>query len=348
MKIAQIAPLTESVPPKLYGGTERIVSFLTEELVKQGHQVTLFASGDSQTSAELIPCCPTALRLAEISDPVPYTVLQLEKVYRRAAQFDILHFHTDHLHFPLMRGMSGKTVTTMHGRLDRAELQPLFAEFDDIPLVSISDHQRLPLAARWVGTVYNGVPAELFRYSPADQGGYLAFLGRLSPEKRPDRAIEIAARAGCHLKIAAKIDRVDQDYFDEIIKPLLASPHVEFIGEIDDRKKQTFLGSAKALLFPIDWPEPFGLAMIEAMACGTPIIGWRNGSVPEVIDHGVTGFVVDSIDDAVRAVEQVEILDRMQIRRVFEKRFSASQMALNYTQIYEAQIGPRHPTFRVA
>lgn len=348
MKIAQIAPLTESVPPKLYGGTERIVSFLTEELVRQGHEVSLFASGDSQTSAELVPCCPAALRLAKVRDPLPFSVLQLEKVFRRADEFDILHFHTDHMHFPLMRGMSGKTVTTMHGRLDLPELQPLFAEFDDMPLVSISNSQRQPLAARWVGTVYNSLPEDLFRFSPGEPDDYLAFLGRICPEKRPDRAIEIAARAGCRLKIAAKIDKADQDYFDEVIKPLLASPHVEFIGEIDDREKQAFLGAAKALLFPIDWPEPFGLTMIEAMACGTPVIGWRNGSVPEIIDHGVTGFIVDTIEEAVHAVRQIEPLDRMQIRRMFKKRFSASQMALGYSRIYEAQIGPRRPTFRVA
>lgn len=341
MKIAQISPLIESVPPRLYGGTERIVSYLTEELVRQGHEVVLFASGDSQTSAELVPCCEKALRLADIRDTMPYNVLQLERVRRRAGDFDVLHFHTDYLHFPMVRNTAWPSVTTMHGRLDLPDYPPLFSEFSDMPLVSVSNHQRLPLSAKWVDTVYHGLPNDLYSWSEEGANGYLAFLGRICAEKRPDRAIEIAIRAGVDLKIAAKVDRVDQTYFDEVIRPLLAHPRVEFIGEIGEREKQEFLGKARALLFPIDWPEPFGLVMIEAMACGTPVIAWRQGSVPEVIDDGVSGFVVESIDEAVAAVEQVHSLSRLEVRRTFESRFTAERMARDYLKVYGSLFGPQ-------
>lgn len=335
MKIAQISPLIESVPPKLYGGTERIVSYLTEELVRQGHDVVLFASGDSQTTAELVSCCPEALRLAEVRDTMPYNVLQLEQVRKRAADFDILHFHTDYLHFPLVRCNGCRSVTTMHGRLDLPDYPPLFSEYDDMPLVSISDNQRLPLPGRWVATIHHGLPAGLYRFDPGGATGYLAFLGRICPEKRPDRAIEMAAKSGLDLKIAAKVDKVDEPYFEAVIRPLLTDPRIEFIGEIGEREKQEFLGGATALLFPIDWPEPFGLVMIEAMACGTPVIAWNHGSVPEVIDNGVTGFVVNSVDQAVSAIEKIPTLDRRLVRRQFDRRFTAARMALDYVRIFE-------------
>lgn len=334
MRIAQVSPLIESVPPKLYGGTERVVSYLTEELVRQGHDVVLFASGDSQTAAELVPCCPEALRLAEVRDTMPYTVLQLEQIRKRVREFDILHFHTDYLHFPLVRSMACTTVTTMHGRLDLPDYPPLFSAFYDMPLVSISDHQRLPLRAQWVATIHHGLPADLYELSAEGTGRYLAFLGRICPEKRPDRAIEIAMRAGLDLKIAAKVDRVDQEYFDQMIRPLLANPRVEFVGEIGESEKQEFLGGAVALLFPVDWPEPFGLVMIEAMACGTPVIAWRRGSVPEVVEEGVTGFIVDTVDEAVAAVARIGSLDRRLVRRRFETRFTAARMARDYTKLY--------------
>ncbi len=340
MKIAQISPLTESVPPKTYGGTERIVSYLTEELVRQGHEVTLFASGDSRTAAELVSCSPQALRLSDVRDAMPHNVLQLEKVRQRADEFDILHFHSDYLHFPLLRGSGYRAVSTMHGRLDLPDYQPLFEEYDDMPLVSISDGQRAPLKARWASTVYHGLPTDLYEFSPGGGGGYLAFLGRLCPDKRPDRAIEIAARAGLELKIAAKVDKVDQDYFDGVIRPLLGGPNVEFVGEIGEREKQDFLGNARALLFPIDWPEPFGLTMIEAMACGTPVIAWPHGSVPEVIEHGSSGFIVDSIEDAVAAVDAIGTLDRAGVRARFLKRFTADRMARDYVRVYRAQLKP--------
>jgi glycosyltransferase involved in cell wall biosynthesis len=335
MKIAQISPLIESVPPRLYGGTERIVSYLTEELVRQGHDVVLFASGDSETSAELVPCCPEALRLAGVRDTMPYNVLQLERLRRRIGDFDVVHFHTDYLHFPIIRSTTCCAVTTMHGRLDLPDYPPLFSEYDDMPLVSISDHQRRPLCARWLATVHHGLPAELYAYSEEGSNGYLAFLGRICPEKRADRAIEIALRTGLELKLAAKVDRVDRDYFNDVIRPLLANPRVEFIGEISEREKQAFLGKARALLFPIDWPEPFGLVMIEAMACGTPVIAWPQGSVPEVVDEGITGFVVDTIGDAVAAVERLDSVDRRRVRHAFERRFTAERMARDYLKVYE-------------
>ena len=335
MKIAQIAPLIESVPPKLYGGTERIVSYLTEELVRQGHEVALFASGDSDTAAELVSCSPAALRLAHVDDALPYTVLQLEKVRRHAGDFDILHFHSDFLHFPLARSLATPTVTTMHGRLDLPVYPSVFSEFEEMPLVSVSDSQRNRLMARWAATVPHGLPPDLYSLSHAGSRGYLAFLGRISPEKRPDRAIEIARRAGVRLKIAAKVDKVDRAYFEDRIRPLLNDPGIEYIGEINDSEKQAFLGGALALLFPIDWPEPFGLVQIEAMACGTPVIAWRRGSAPEVIDHGVTGFLVDGIDEAVDAVGRVPSLRRERVRQRFESRFSIGRVARDYVRVFK-------------
>ncbi|HEX2677571.1 MAG TPA: glycosyltransferase family 4 protein, partial [Polyangiales bacterium] len=303
MKIAQIAPLAESVPPKLYGGTERVVSYLTEELVRAGHEVTLFASGDSATAARLIPCAPRALRLdPRVKDPLPHLVLMLETVRQHAHEFDVLHFHTDHLHLPLFRPFARKTVTTLHGRLDIADLQPLYREFSEMPLVSISQSQRRPLgAANWVGTVYHGLSKEVCEFNPSPRGDYFAFLGRVSPEKGLERAIEIARSAGVRLCIAAKVDAADERYYRQRIIPLFGDL-IEYVGEVDEKGKSEFLGNARALLFPIDWPEPFGLAMIEAMSCGTPVIAWPHGSVPEIVEHGVTGYVINSIDDAVSAV----------------------------------------------
>ncbi len=338
MRIAQIAPLTESCPPRLYGGTERIVSYLTEELVAQGHEVTLFASGDSQTQAELVPCAGMALRLnPAVRDPIPYHMIMLDQVRRRAAEFDVLHFHIDLLQFPLIGEFAEKTVTTLHGRLDLPDLKPFYEAFPKMPLASISFSQRLPMpaGANWAGNVYHGLPEDLLPYSPRASGGYLAFLGRISPEKRPDRAIEIATRAGLPLKIAAKVDKADQDYWSEVIEPMVAaSPLVEYIGEIDDRRKGRFLGDALALLFPIDWPEPFGLVMIEAMACGTPVVAFASGSVSEVIDEGKTGFVVPGIEEAIEAVFRAKALDRSQVRAGFERRFTVQRMAQSYLDIY--------------
>jgi glycosyltransferase involved in cell wall biosynthesis len=338
MKIAQVAPLIESVPPRFYGGTERVVSYLTEELVRQGHEVTLFASGDSRTQARLVASVPKALRLdPSVRDSLPYTVLQLEHVRQRLAEFEVVHFHSDYIHFPLVRSLAAdRTITTMHGRLDLPDYQVLFAEFSDVPLVSISNHQRTALAgAKWLGTVYHGLPAGVCRFLARPRGNYFAFLGRISPEKRPDRAIEIAARAGVKLKMAAKVDAADEVYFRREIKPLLSQPHVEFIGEISEQAKPEFLGNAQALLFPIDWPEPFGLVVIEAMSCGTPVIAWRAGSVPEIVDHGVTGWIVDSIDAAADAVRHVPRLDRQTVRARFEQRFSAERMARDYLKLYQ-------------
>src|SRR5438552_5253453 len=282
MKIAQIAPLMESVPPRLYGGSDRIASYLTDELVRMGHDVTLFASGDSVSSAHLVPCVPMALRLDDnVRDPIPYYMLMLDRVRQYADDFDILHFHIDQFHFPLFRHMAHRTVTTTHGRQDLPDLKPLYIGFGDMPLVSISQAQRKPVAnANFVATVYHGIPANLLMPTYQPRGDYVAFLGRISPEKRPDRAIGIARACGIPIKIAAKVDKVDEAYFREKIAPLLDQPGVEFIGEIDERAKSEFLGEARALLFPIDWAEPFGLRMIEAMACGTPVLGFRHGSVP--------------------------------------------------------------------
>ncbi|MBB4569390.1 glycosyltransferase family 4 protein [Rhizobium leucaenae] len=337
MRIAQIAPLAESVPPKLYGGTERIVSYLSEELVAQGHDVTLFASGDSVTDARLIPCCDMALRLnAAVKDPVPHHVLMLDKVCRRAHEFDVLHFHIDVLHFPLIRDFADRAVTTLHGRLDLPDLYPFYRAFTDIPLVSISNDQRRPMPpVNWSGTVYHGLPADLLPFTEKPKGNYLAFLGRISLEKRPDRAIEIASRSGIPLKIAAKIDNVDKEYWKTVIEPMVKShQNVEFIGEINDQQKADFLGNARALLFPIDWPEPFGLVMIEAMACGTPVIAFRCGSVPEVIDDGVSGILVDSVAEAIEKLEWALKLDRRRVRATFDKRFTTERMARDYLDIY--------------
>jgi glycosyltransferase involved in cell wall biosynthesis len=336
MRIAQISPLIESVPPKLYGGTERIVSYLTEELVRQGHEVTLFASGDSETAAELVSCAPTALRLAQVTDSAPYTVMQLEKIRHRAADFDIAHFHSDFFHFPLIRSLGTPSVTTLHGRLDLPFYRLLLDEFPEMPLVSISDDQRRMLQAQWVATVLHGLPKDLYSFSAAGEGGYLAFLGRISPEKRPDRAIEIAQRAGVPLKIAAKVDKADQTYFDETIRPLIKGSGVEFIGEVNDSEKQAFLGGASALLFPIDWPEPFGLVQIEAMACGTPVVAWRRGSVSEVIDEGVSGFMVEDIDEAVAAVHKARSLSRQAVRDRFDQRFTIERVARDYVRVYNS------------
>ena len=344
MKIAQIAPLAESVPPKLYGGTERIVSYLTEALVDQGHEVTLFASGDSQTSAELVPITPAALRLTPgIVDTIPYHMMMLDAVRKRADEFDALHFHIDLLHLPMIQDFIGRTVTTLHGRLDLPDLPPFYRCFGDHCLVSISDHQRQPMPpVNWGATIYHGLPADLLAPSLGENEGYLAFLGRISPEKRPDRAIRIAARAGMELRIAAKIDAVDRGYWEEEIAPLVKLyPNIRFIGEINERQKADFLGGASALLFPIDWPEPFGLVMIEAMACGTPVIAFRCGSVPEVIEDGRSGFIVDSEDEAVEAVKQIRHLERKMVRGVFDARFTADRMAADYAALYHRLPGAR-------
>jgi glycosyltransferase involved in cell wall biosynthesis len=335
MRIAQVSPLFESCPPRLYGGTERVVSYLTEELVRQGHEVTLFASGDSRTAAALRAPCDQALRLdRRCKDPLPHHLVMLNRVARSAESFDILHFHADFLHFPMFAPLWGKTLTTTHGRLDLPDLPPLFREFPMMQLVSISDAQRAPIPwASWCATVHHGLPIDL--YSPGrGDGGYLAFIGRVSPEKGLDKAIKIARRSGIPLKIAAKVDKADLDYYNDKIKKLLKAPGVEFIGEISDHEKEEFLGRAMALLFPIDWPEPFGLVMIEAMANGTPVVAFRRGSVPEIIDDGATGFAADSIDAAVAAVPRAIALDRHAIRARFEERFSAERMARDYVALY--------------
>jgi glycosyltransferase involved in cell wall biosynthesis len=345
MKIAQIAPLMESVPPRLYGGTERVVSYLTEELVRQGHDVTLFASGDSITAAKLVPCTAEAIRLSPtIKDYVPHYVIMVDKVRRSAHHFDALHFHIDAIHMPLFRDLAGKTVTTLHGRQDLPDLLPLYRAFPEIPLVSISNAQRAPVPdANFVRTVYHGLPTELLPANYEPRGGYLAFLGRISHEKGPDRAIAIANALGLPLKIAAKVDKADEAYFREIIAPLLNHAQVEFIGEINERDKAKFLGDALALLFPIDWPEPFGLVMIEAMACGTPVLGFRNGSAPEVIDDHVTGRIVDSVEESIRVTPEVIGLDRRVVRRRFEERFSSTRMASDYLEVYHSSLRSAKP-----
>ena len=340
MRIAQIAPLYESVPPRLYGGTERVVSHLTEELVKLGHEVTLFASGDSLTSARLVSPCATALRLnAKCVDPLPYHIVSLDQVTRRAGNFDLLHFHTDYCHFPLSKNLQFPSITTLHGRLDIPDLQPLYRCFPDAPVVSISHSQRLPLpGANWIANIYHGLPSSLYKPRFVS-GDYLVFLGRISPEKRPDRAIKIALRSGMKLKIAAKIDRVDQDYFDSKIRPMLKHASIEFVGEISDHEKSELLGNAHAYLFPIDWPEPFGLTMIEAMACGTPTIAFRCGSVPEIITDRVTGFVVDDLESAIDRVMRIPEIERRTCRAVFEQRFTAERMTSDYVSLYRRILG---------
>jgi glycosyltransferase involved in cell wall biosynthesis len=336
MRIAQIAPLYESVPPKLYGGTERVVSYLTEALVQSGHEVTLFASGDSLTNATLRPMCQRALRLERknVVDPLAHHIRLIEMVATDANDFDIVHFHIDYLHVPVTRRQNITALTTLHGRLDIPDIFPLYREFADMNVVSISNAQRAPLPwVNWVSTVYHGLPEDLYKPT-LTPGSYLAFLGRISPEKRVDRAIEIAKAAGIPLKIAAKVDAVDQEYFQEHIKGLLADPLVEYIGEIGEHEKAEFLGNARALLFPIDWPEPFGLVLIEALACGTPVIAYAKGSVPEIIEHGMTGFVVDNLSSAVQAVERVDSLSRQVCRHIFENRFSARRMSKDYLTVY--------------
>jgi len=348
MKIAQIAPLYEAVPPRLYGGTERVVAYLTDALIDQGHDVTLFGSADAQTRAKLVAVRDQALRLdpaALKSDLASHLVL-LNEVRRRADEFDVLHFHIDLLHFPFFENAPGRTLTTLHGRLDVRDLPEAYKCWNGFPLASISYHQRKPLQfANWHGTVYNGVDDKLYPFQAVSQGGYLAFLGRISPEKRPDRAIAIAIRAGMPLKIAAKVDAVDKEYFEYRIRPLLNHPLIEFVGEIGDGDKAKFLGNANALLFPIDWPEPFGLVMVEAMACGTPVIAWRCGSVPEVLEQGVTGLIVDNEDEAVAAVQAAIALDRRQVRAAFEQRFSSRVMASAYLDLYYRLpgLGARYP-----
>ena len=339
MRIAQVSPLYESVPPKLYGGTERVLHNLTEELVSRGHEVTLFASGDSVTSAKLIPACKSALRLdADCIDPFVHHFTLMEMVEKESRNFDIIHSHIDYLYFPIMRRSDNTYLTTLHGRLDIPELEPLFREFKELPLVSISNSQRKPFPySNWMGTVYYGLPLDLYHFNRKG-GDYLVFVGRISPEKRVDRAIEIAKKAGIQIRIAAKVDKVDNDYFESKIKKLLDHPLVDFIGEVGEKEKEELLGNALGFIYPIDWPEPFGLAMIEAMACGTPVIAYNCGSVPEVIDEGVTGFGVNSLRESVAAVSRLASLDRKKVREVFEKKFSVQRMTDDYLMIYESMI----------
>lgn len=336
MKIAQVAPLYEAVPPRLYGGTERIVHYLTEQLVSLGHEVTLFASGDSHSSAKLVPIVDTALRLnPDCGDPLTYHIIQLKEVLDRANEFDIIHFHTDYLNYPFSTLLSTPSVTTLHGRLDIPDLQPLYNKFNYIPLVSISDSQRGPLPmANFVATVHHGLPKDLF-YEGKGQEKYLAFLGRVSPEKGLEKAIEWAQAAGMKLRIAAKVDKADQQYFESKIKHLLDDPLIEFIGEINESQKQYFLGNATALLFPINWLEPFGLVMIEAMACGTPVIAHNQGSVPEIIEDGVNGYIVSSTKEAVSVIRNIHSLSRHQVRMAFEERFTADKMTADYMAVYK-------------
>jgi glycosyltransferase involved in cell wall biosynthesis len=349
MKIAQVAPLYESVPPKTYGGTERAVSWLTEELVRLGHDVTLFASGDSMTTARLVPCCPESLRLSlDCVDQMARHLIQLEKVQLEKEEFDLIHFHTNYMHFPISSRERYVSVTTLHGRLDIPDLVPLYEMYPQMPVISISDSQREPLPnLNWQGTVHHGFPPGTYKaYSKA--GKHLAFLGRTSLEKGLDKAIEIAKRAGMHLKIAAKIDKAEQDYFDSCIRPSLDSSDIEFLGEIGYPEKNDLLGEAAALLFPICWPEPFGIVMIEAMACGTPVIAYPFGSVPEVVKDGVSGYVVPDLSSAVEAVKKVDQLDRKRIRKYFEQRFTAARMTQDYLKIYERMVGRKKPPRTVA
>ncbi len=336
MRIAQVAPLFESVPPRRYGGTERVVSYLTEELVRQGHRVTLFATADSRTSAQLVPVVDRPLR----GDPhwLIHALIGIEQVFRRAEDFDVIHFHSDHVHYPLLRNAEVPVVTTLHGRLDLPGLPRLYRVFPHAQVISISDAQRAPLPhARWVATVHHGLPPELYRPGRGT-GGYLAFLGRISPEKRLDRAVQIARRVGLPLRIGAKVDPADRRYFEREIEPLLRGPGVEYLGELGDRDKVELLRHARALLFPIDWPEPFGLVMIEAMACGTPVLAFRGGAVEEVLRPGVTGAIAGSVDEAVALLPSVLALDRAACRREFERRFSVSRMASDYVRVYERAI----------
>lgn len=340
MRIALVAPLLEAVPPKLYGGTERVVSVLTEELVSLGHPVTLFASGDSETSAELVVGTPRSLRLAGIRDHLGSSLCMLREVRRQASEFDVIHFHIDLLPQALFHDLADKCLTTLHGRLDLPDSLPCYRAYPEMRFVSISDSQRRPMPPRtnWLATIPHGIAGHTCPYH-AEGGDYLAFLGRISPEKRPDRAIEIAKRSGVPLKIAAKVDAADRDYFQAKIEPLLDHPLVEFIGEITEKEKCAFLGNARALLFPIDWPEPFGLVMIESMSAGTPVVAWRQGSVPEIVTHGVSGTIVDSMEAAVAAVDEVSSLDRASVRAEFERRFTGARMAKDYVAAYRRLLG---------
>lgn len=339
MRIAQVAPLFESVPPKLYGGTERIVHYLTEELVQLGHDVTLYASGDSQTSARLVSASQRALRLDETSiDPVAHHIKQLDQLAREHAEYDVIHFHIDYLHFTVSRLLGYPQLTTLHGRLDISDLQPLYDQFPEMPVVSISDAQRAPLPqANFIGTVLHGLPTDLLPFSP-QPADYLLFMGRISPEKRPDRAVEIARALNLPLRVAAKVAKHDQQYYDGEIAALFRDPLVTFQGEVSEADKAALVGGARVLLFPIDWPEPFGLVMIEAMACGTPVVAFDHGSVREVLEDGVTGFIVDDMQQAVAATKRALTLDRRRIRQTFERRFSARRMAEQYVRLYETVI----------
>jgi glycosyltransferase involved in cell wall biosynthesis len=350
MHIAQIAPLTEAVPPKLYGGTERVVAALCDALVELGHDVTLFAAADARTRAKLVPIREQSMRLdpAPLKSDIAAHLAMLHEVRRRAWQFDVLHFHIDLLHFPVFEHEAHKTVTTLHGRQDMTDLEAVYGRWPQFGLVSISDHQRTPLPfVNWLATIPHGLPVEQFALRARPQQGYLAFIGRISPEKRPDVAIAIARRAGIPLKIAAKVDAVDRAYFEACIAPLLDHPLIDYIGEIGDERKSEFLGNARALLFPIDWPEPFGLVMIEAMACGTPVIAWNRGSVPEVVDHGVNGYIVNSVEEALAAVSNIERIDRRTVRAVFERRFAARTMAQSYLDLY-ARLQESRPLLRAS
>ncbi len=337
MKIAQVTPLYEAVPPKLYGGTERVVAHLTDALVDLGHDVTLFASADARTRARLVPVRDQAIRLdpAPLKSDLAAHMTLLSEVLKRADDFDVIHFHTDMIHFPFFSRCADKTITTLHGRLDMKDIGEVYERWPGFGLVSISDDQRRPLPhASWKATVHHGMPGELYEFSPKSEG-YLAFLGRISPEKRPDRAIEIATKLNKRLKIAAKVDAADKVYWETVIRPLVeGNPLIEFVGEIGDHQKSAFLGGADALLFPIDWPEPFGLVMIEAMACGTPVVAFRCGSTPEVIEDGETGFLVDTLEQAVAAAGRAHLLDRHAIRARFDLRFSATAMARRYLDVY--------------
>jgi glycosyltransferase involved in cell wall biosynthesis len=340
MKIAQVAPLYEAVPPTLYGGTERVAAHLADALVDLGHEVTLFASAESQTKAELVASRDQAIRLdpAPLKSDVAAHLNMLLEVRRQRDRFDIIHFHVDLVHFAMFEDIAARTLTTLHGRLDLKDLPAFYRGWPKYPLVSISNSQRIALPfANWAGTVYHGIPEDLYAFN-AKPAGYLAFLGRMSPEKGPERAIAIAKRLGMPLKMAAKVDQADAAYFDARVRPLLDDPLIEFIGEIDDARKSAFLGGAEALLFPIDWPEPFGLVMIEAMACGTPVVAYARGSAPEVIEPGVTGFIVNSEEEAVAAVREAVLLNRREIRRRFERRFSATAMARAYLDLYSARL----------
>jgi glycosyltransferase involved in cell wall biosynthesis len=340
MRIAQVAPLIESVPPKGYGGTERVVSYLTESLVDLGHDVTLFAAGDSRTRAKLVPSIPRSVRLDPARpDWLMWQTMMIDRVFARAAEFDVIHFHVDYVHYLLSKHSRTPCVTTLHGRLDLPDLVPLHRHFHEQALVSISHSQRKPLAdSRWIATVYHGLPESLYRFQPTPDD-YFAFVGRISPEKRVDRAIEIARATGTRLRVAAKVDPIDEAYFESQVRPLLKHPLVDFVGEIDEVDKQAFLGNARALLFPIDWPEPFGLVLIEALACGTPVVAYRCGSVPEVIEHGITGFIVDDQQEAVQAARHVDRISRLACRNAFERRFTARRMAQHYLAVYAALQG---------